>query len=159
MWVTYKSRQYAERRLHIACSVVLCGVGEVPVFYGGFLKLALVFLCAVSLFAVGSVVEDCVSRGIPVSSALLTEDLLTVEMSGSLAMGDSLLKHYGGVFFLLADSIADGWPVVGLQVDIPGASLILFREDVFSAVERMQQGLSEEVLASWILEHTWVTRN
>jgi len=123
------------------------------------LKLALFFLSVISLFAAGGVVEDCAIRGIPVSSALLTEDMFTVEMSGSLAMGDSLLKHYGGVFFLLADSIAGGWSVVGLQVDIPGASLILFREDVFNAVERMQQGLSEEVLASWILEHTWVTRN
>jgi len=123
------------------------------------LKLVLLLVVVFISVSSGSLVEDCVSRGIPVSSALLTEDLLTVEMSGSLAMGDSLLKHYGGVFFLLADSIADGWSVVGLQVNIPGASLILFREDVFSAVERMQQGLSEEVLASWILEHTWVTRN
>ena len=80
-------------------------------------------------------------------------------MDGSLAMGDSLLKHYGGVFFILADSIGAGWPVVGLQVDIPGASLILFQEDVFNAVERMQQGLDESVLAGWILEHTWVDRN
>lgn len=113
-------------------------------------------------FAVSSsadIVEDCAIRGIPVRSAELSEELLTVQMEGSLAMGDSLLKHYGGVFFLLADSIAAGWPVVGLQVDIPGASLILFREDVFSAVERMQQGLDESVLAGWILEHTWVNRN
>lgn len=120
-----------------------------------------VFLMALC-FAVSSsadIVEDCAIRGIPVRSAELSEELLTVQMEGSLAMGDSLLKHYGGVFFLLADSIAAGWPVVGLQVDIPGASLILFREDVFSAVERMQQGLDESVLAGWILEHTWVNRN
>ena len=103
--------------------------------------------------------EDCSLRGIPVISAETTEDLLTLQMEGSLASGDSLLKHYGGVFFLLADSIAAGWPVLGLQVDIPGASLILFKEDVFSAVERMQQGLEESVLAGWILEHTWVSRN
>ena len=123
------------------------------------MKLVVLLVAVFISVSSGSLVEDCAGRGIPVSSALLTEELLTVEMSGSLAMGDSLLKHYGGVFFLLADSIASGWSVVGLQVNIPGASLILFREDVFSAVERMQQGLSEEVLASWILEHTWVTRN
>lgn len=117
--------------------------------------LALLFL---SLAATAGLVEDCSLRGIPVLSASLTEELLTIEMQGSLARGDSLLKHYGGVFFLLADSIAGGWPVVGLQVDITGASLILFREDVFTAVERLQEGLDESVLAGWILEHTWVSR-
>ncbi len=126
---------------------------------GGLLKLFALLIVAVCFTAVGDVVLDCSSIGLPVSSALLTEELFIIEMDGSLAQGDSLLKHYGGIFFLLADSIASGWSIVGLQVDIPGASLILFREDVFSAVERMQQGLSEEVLASWILEHTWVTRN
>lgn len=109
--------------------------------------------------SLAGIVEDCTLKGIPVVSAELTQELLTVQMEGSLAMGDSLLKHYGGVFFLLADSIGAGWPVVGLQVDIPGASLILFQEDVFNAVERMQQGLDESVLAGWILEHTWVDRN
>ncbi len=117
----------------------------------------LVLLFALSAAALSEIVDDCNLRGIPVTSALISDELLTVEMDGSLAMGDSLLKHYGGVFFLLADSIGAGWPVLGLQVDITGASLILFREDVFSAVERMQQGLDESVLASWILEHTWVT--
>ncbi len=123
------------------------------------MKLFILLIVAVCFTAVSGVIEDCSSIGLPVSSALLTEELFIIEMDGSLAQGDSLLKHYGGVFFLLADSIASGWSIVGLQVDIPGASLILFREDVFSAVERMQQGLSEEVLASWILEHTWVTKN
>lgn len=123
------------------------------------MKLVVLLMVAVTFTVAGGVVDDCLRKDIPVSSTLLSEEMFTVEMDGSLAEGDSLLKHYGGVFFLLADSIASGWSVVGLQVDIPGASLILFREDVFSAVERMQQGLSEEVLASWILEHTWVTRN
>lgn len=123
------------------------------------MKITVVLVLAVCFSAMSGVVEDCSALGIPVYSAVLSEDLFSVGMEGSLAMGDSLLKHYGGVFFLLADSIAAGWPIVGLQVDIPGASLILFREDVFSAVERMQQGLSDSVLAGWILEHTWVTRN
>ncbi|MEA3267103.1 MAG: hypothetical protein U9P42_09225 [Candidatus Fermentibacteria bacterium] len=123
------------------------------------MKLVVLLAVVFCFFAYGGSIDDYSLRGIPVSSAVLSEELLMVEMEGSLAQGDSLLKHYGGVFFLLADSIASGWPVVGLQVNIPGASLILFREDVFSAVDRMQQGLSEEVLAGWILEHTWVTRN
>ena len=123
------------------------------------MKIVVLLVFSISFIAFGGVIEDCVSKGLPVSSAVLGEELFTVEMEGSLAEGDSLLKHYGGVFFILADSISAGWPVAGLQVDIPGASLILFRDDVFSAVERMQQGISEEVLAGWILEHTWVTRN
>ncbi len=122
------------------------------------MKLFPFLLVLIVARAFGGIVEDCLSRGIPVHSAVVSEELLTVGMEGSLAMGDSLLKHYGGVFFILADSIASGWPVLGLQVDIPGASLLLFREDVFSAVERMQQGLNEEVLAGWILERTWVSR-
>lgn len=123
------------------------------------MKIFPLALLVLSLTASAGLVDDCTLRGIPVLSASLTGELLTIEMRGSLAMGDSLLKHYGGVFFLLADSIAGGWPVVGLQVDIPGASLILFREDVFTAVERLQEGLDESVLAGWILEHTWVSRN
>jgi len=70
--------------------------------------------------AFAGLVEDCSLRGIPVISATVSEDLLLVTMEGSLARGDSLLKHYGGVFYILADSIASGWPVLGLQVDIPG---------------------------------------
>ncbi len=123
------------------------------------MKIVALLAVAISFTAFCGIIEDCLSKGLPVTSAVLSEDLFTVEMEGSLAEGDSLLKHYGGVFFILADSISGGWPIAGLQVDIPGASLILFRDDVFSAVERMQQGLSEEVLAGWILEHTWVTRN
>ncbi len=123
------------------------------------MRIFIILSIIVSCTAFGDATGDCLSRGLPVSSALLTEDLFLVEMEGSLSQGDSLVKHYGGVFFVLSDSIAAGWPIVGLQVDIPGASLILFKEDVFSAVERMQQGLSEEVLAGWILEHTWVNRN
>lgn len=140
---------------------VLYYVGLVlkSLFMEEFVKLVALLAVVFCFTASGSINGDCSLRGIPVSSAVLSEELLTVEMEGSLAQGDSLLKHYGGVFFILADSIASGWSVVGLQVNIPGASLILFREDVFSAVERMQQGLSEEVLAGWILEHTWVTRN
>lgn len=125
---------------------------------GGFLKVVVFLTAVLALTASADVVSDCLSRGLPVSSTALSEEIFTVEMDGNLAEGDSLLKHYGGVFFLLADSIASGWSVVGLQVNIPGASLVLFEEDVFSAVERMQQGLSEGVLAGWILEHTWVTK-
>ena len=123
------------------------------------MRIAVFLSIIVSSIALSDATEDCLSLGLPVSSTVLTDDLFLVEMEGSLSQGDSLLKHYGGVFFILSDSIASGWPIVGLQVDIPGASLILFREDVFSAVERMQQGLSEDVLAGWILEHTWVNRN
>lgn len=122
------------------------------------MKLLLVVMAVSAAVCVADFVEDCLERGVPVTGATYGEDLLTVRMEGTLAMGDSLLKHYGGLFFVVADSIAAGWPVVGLQVDITGASLVLFREDVWQAVEKMQQGLDEQVLASWILEHTWVSR-
>jgi hypothetical protein len=123
-----------------------------------FSELLLVVMAVSAAVCVASFVDDCLERGIPVTGVTYGEDLLTVRMEGTLAMGDSLLKHYGGLFFVVADSIAAGWPVVGLQVDITGASLILFREDVWQAVEKMQQGLDEQVLAGWILEHTWVSR-
>ncbi len=126
------------------------------------MRINFFFVYCLIIFSSGSVLagiqEDCSALGLPVVAAELSSELFLVEMEGSLAQGDSLLKHYGGLFFLFADSISDGWPIVGLQVDISEASLVLFQEDVFSAVERMQQGLSEEILAGWILEHTWVTK-
>ncbi len=99
---------------------------------------------------------DLLARGIPVRSAGIVDETFIVEISGSLSRGDSLLKHYGGSFFLLLDSIAGGWPLLGLEVRIPGSSLVLFREDVFEALSLMDRGAGEDVIASWVLEHTWV---
>jgi hypothetical protein len=100
--------------------------------------------------------EDLLTRGVPVRAVTTDPDNFLVEIEGSLSQGDSLLKHYGGTFFLLLDSIAGGWPLMSLEVRISGASLILFREDVFEALSLMGRGAEEEALASWVLEHTWV---
>ena len=99
---------------------------------------------------------DLLERGVPARSALVGEEALLIEITGSLSRGDSLLKHYGGAFFLLLDSIAGGWPLMGLEVRIPGSSLVLFREDVFEALSLLGRGADEQALASWVLEHTWV---
>lgn len=104
----------------------------------------------------GSPLSDLLSRGVPARSATIDDEVFRVEIAGSLSRGDSLLKHYGGTFFLLLDSIAEGWPLVGLEVQIPGSTLILFREDVFEALSLLRRGANEEALASWVLEHTWV---
>lgn len=103
--------------------------------------------------------EDLLARGVPVRSVTTDENTFLVEIEGSLSSGDSLLKHYGGTFFLLLDSIAGGWPIMGLEVRISGAALILFREDVFEALSLMGRGAEEESLASWVLEHTWVVHS
>ena len=114
----------------------------------------LIVLCVAASFA--GPYEDLLARGVPVRSVTTDEDNFLVEINGSLSLGDSLLKHYGGTFFLLLDSIAAGWPLMSLEVRISGASLILFREDVFEALSLMGRGAEEEALASWVLEHTWV---
>jgi len=86
----------------------------------------------------------------------MEDGLFLVEITGSLSQGDSLLKHYGGVFFLMLDSISAGRPLMGLEVRIPGSALIVFPEDVMEAVSILGRGAGEEALASWVLEHTWV---
>ena len=116
--------------------------------------LALLFVVFSVCFA--DPLADLLERGVPARSAVVGEEMFHIEMTGSLARGDSLLKHYGGAFFLLLDSIAGGWPLIGLEVRIPGSSLVLFREDVFEALSFLGRGADEQALASWVLEHTWV---
>ncbi len=120
------------------------------------MKLALILMAAASILSSGYVIDDLASRGVPALSAVLADSTFVVEIEGSLAEGDSLLKHYGGVFFLLADSIASGWEVVGLKVNIEGAVLVLGREDMFTVLNQIRDGTPESVVAFWILEHTRV---
>ena len=103
--------------------------------------------------------EDLLARGVPVQTVTTDGNTFLVEIEGSLSQGDSLLKHYGGTFYLLLDSIAAGWPLMSLEVRISGAALILFREDVFEALSLMGRGAEEESLASWVLEHSWVVHS
>ena len=104
----------------------------------------------------GDVVDDLLSKGIPTMSAFAGDTTFAVEIQGSLAQGDSLLKHYGGIFFVLADSIAAGWDVVGLRVYISEAVLVFDRADMYIALNQIRDGTPENVVALWILEHTLV---
>ena len=137
-------------------SIAPYGLKNVDQPRGDYVRLALILVSAATLISSGDVVVDLVSRGVPASSAALVDSSFVVEMEGSLAEGDSLLKHYGGVFFLLADSIASGWDVVGLNVNITGAVLVLEREDMFNVLNQIRDGTPESVVAFWILEHTRV---
>ncbi len=100
--------------------------------------------------------DDLRGRGIPATSAVMGDSLLQVEIEGSLAEGDSLLKHYGGIFYLVADSVAAGWPVVGLQVGIDGAFLRLSADRVLQALQRLRDGQPEGQVVGSILGHTYV---
>ncbi len=100
--------------------------------------------------------DDLNSLGIPADSVSLADTTLVISMQGSLSEGDTLLKRYGGVFYTLLDSIAAGWPVVGLAVDIPGSRLRICREDVLEAAMKAAGGESDEGIATWVLEHTRV---
>jgi hypothetical protein len=86
----------------------------------------------------------------------MQDSVLVVDMEGSLAEGDSLLKHYGGVFYLVADSVAAGWPVVGLRVRIDGAFLRLSPSSMLDALQRLREGYSDEQVVNGILGHTYV---
>ena len=100
--------------------------------------------------------DDLRERGVPATTVSMGDSLLQVEIDGSLAEGDSLLKHYGGIFYLVADSVAAGWPVVGLQVGIDGAYLILSPTRMLEALQRIRDGQPEEQVVASILNHTYV---
>ena len=118
--------------------------------------LPFLFMLLLAALTGADVVDDLTLRGVPALSASVDDSIFTVEIEGSLAMGDSLLKHYGGVFFLLVDSIAAGWDVLGMEVGISEAVLVFSRDDMFTAVSWLADGTPEETVALWILEHTLV---
>ncbi len=113
-------------------------------------------LLLVAALSLADPCADLLSRGVPARSAAVEDGVFLVEIAGSLSQGDSLLKHYGGTFFLMLDSISAGWPLTGLEVRIPGSALIIFPEDVMEAMSLLGQSAGEDALASWVLEHTWV---
>jgi hypothetical protein len=124
---------------------------------------ALSVLIAV-LAAAGAARADLASDlsllGVPVDSVAYCDSELVVSIRGSLAEGDSLLKYYGGIVFTLIDSVAAGWPVTHLSVDIPGSRLRIERSDFLEAVLLAAGGqpsaASSERIATWVLEHTRV---
>ncbi|MBN2588023.1 MAG: hypothetical protein JXR55_12085, partial [Candidatus Fermentibacteraceae bacterium] len=88
----------------------------------------------------------------------LSDDMLVVEMSGSLSEGDSLLKHYGGVFYTAVDSILAGWDVVGIAVRLDEATLVFRREDMLRMFDWISETTEDEAIAEWVLNHTRVIR-
>lgn len=120
------------------------------------MRTSIIIAIVLTALAWPSFLDDLRSRGIPADSASAADTVLLVHMSGSLSEGDSLLKHYGGAFFLYADSVVAGWPVMELRVYIPTACLVLRREDMFNALSQLQRDAPSETVALWILEHTFV---
>ena len=108
--------------------------------------------------ASADICSDLVEIGVPAGSAVLLDSMLVIQMNGSLSQGDSLLKHYGGVFYTAVDSILAGWEVVGIAVRIDEATLVFGRGDMLSMFEWISDSTGDEAIAEWVLNHTRVIR-
>ncbi|NOQ22852.1 MAG: hypothetical protein GQ565_09450 [Candidatus Aegiribacteria sp.] len=91
-------------------------------------------------------------------SAYLQDSMFVVSISGSLAEGDSLLKHYGGIFFVAVDSIVAGWDVCGIAVELDKATLVLQMCDMIQLFEWISESSDDAAIAEWVLNHTRVIR-
>ena len=107
----------------------------------------------------GELTEDLRLIGVPALSAELQDTTVVISMSGSLAQGDSLLKHYGGIFYSITDSIIGGWDVCGIIVEIEEATLVFQESDMILLFEQLSEIDNDEVIADWVLNHTRVFRN
>jgi len=102
-------------------------------------------------------VDDLRSISIPANEVVVTDSVITIQMDGSLAEGDSLLKHYGGVFFTVVDSIAAGWEIRGLHVEISEAVLVFELQDMVSVIELLASSTeNDDAIADWVLGRTRV---
>ena len=122
------------------------------------LKSLLVITILVSV-SFGELAEDLRSIGVPVLSAELQDSMVIISISGTLTQGDSLLKHYGGVFYTVTDSIIGGWDICGIIVEIEEATLVFRRNDMLLMFEQLSEIDDDEVLADWVLNHTRVFRD
>lgn len=122
------------------------------------MKTASLAVLAVFCIASADICSDLVEIGVPAGSAVLLDSMLVVQMNGSLTQGDSLLKHYGGVFYTAVDSIIAGWDVVGIAVRIDEATLVFGRGDMLSMFEWISDSTGDEAIAEWVLNHTRVIR-
>ncbi|MCD4775260.1 MAG: hypothetical protein K8S15_04320 [Candidatus Aegiribacteria sp.] len=102
--------------------------------------------------------SDLQAIGVPVHSAFLQDSMLVVSMSGSLAEGDSLLKHYGGVFFAAMDSIVAGWDIIGIAVELDEATLVFQKRHMTQMFLWITETTDDESIAEWVLNHTRVIR-
>lgn len=122
------------------------------------MKPCAVILLAVAFICGAWITDDLDILGVPVISAEIGDSMLVVTMAGSLAEGDSLLKHYGGVFFTLVDSIAAGWDVYGLEVRLEEANLVFRRCDMMQMLIELRDLTDDEIIADWVLNNTRVFR-
>ncbi|MEN8209789.1 MAG: hypothetical protein ABFR50_11130 [Candidatus Fermentibacteria bacterium] len=122
------------------------------------MKIILSVLLIVSVSA-GEIVSDLQSIGVPAHSVYLQDSMLVVLLSGSLAEGDSLLKHYGGVFFVAVDSIAAGWDTFGIAVELDEATLVFLKSDMIQLFEWISESSDDAAIAEWVLNHTRVIRD
>ena len=120
-----------------------------------FLPLLLLFLFQV---LPADICSDLRSLGVPADSAAVQDGMLVVLMDGSLAEGDSLLKHYGGVFYTAVDSILGGWEVCGIAVELPEATLVFSRSRMLEMFDWISSLSDDEAIADWVLNHTRVIR-
>lgn len=119
-------------------------------------SLLVIIIVSVSF---GELTEDLLSIGVPVLSAELQDSMVIISISGTLTQGDSLLKHYGGVFYTVTDSIIGGWDICGIIVEIEEATLVFRRNDMLLMFEQLSEIDDDEVLADWVLNHTRVFRD
>lgn len=107
----------------------------------------------------GDIISDLQAIGVPVHSARMQDSMLVVSMSGSLAEGDSLLKHYGGVFYAAMDSVVAGWDIFGIAVELNDATLVFQKRDMIQMFEWVSESSDDESIAEWVLNHTRVIRD
>ena len=121
------------------------------------LKIMLSVLLIISVSA-GEICSDLQTIGVPAHSAYLQDSMLVVSMSGSLVEGDSLLKHYGGIFFVAVDSIVAGWDPFGISVELDEATLVFRKCDMILLFDLISESFDDEAIAEWVLNHTRVFR-
>ena len=120
---------------------------------------AIIAVILITSVAAGEIIFDLRSIGVPVHSTRMQDSMLVVSMSGSLAEGDSLLKHYGGVFFTAMDSIVAGWNIFGIVVELDESTLVFQKRDMIRMLEWVSESSDDESIAEWVLNHTRVIRN
>ena len=120
---------------------------------------AIIAAILITSVAAGEIISDLQTIGVPVHSVRMQDSMLVVSMSGSLAEGDSLLKHYGGVFFTAMDSIVAGWNIFGIVVELDDAVLVFQKRDMIRMLEWVSESSDDESIAEWVLNHTRVVRN
>ncbi|MBC8428876.1 MAG: hypothetical protein H8D05_01390 [FCB group bacterium] len=121
------------------------------------MRYVILFLIFMLASASADILDDLRSIDIPVNDVVVTDSVIFITMDGLLVEGDSLLKHYGGVFFTVIDSIAMGWEIRGLQVEISEAVLVFRLQDMISIISLIASSTeSDDAIADWILSRTRV---